>query len=178
MSAKVTLNDVINSIRNVPDFPKKGIMFKDITTALNKAEIFNFIVDEIYNYYKDKNITKVVGIESRGFIIGSALANKLNAGFVPIRKPGKLPAETYSKSYSLEYGTDCLEIHKDALSEDDVVLLHDDVLATGGSANAAIGLINLFKVKDIKINFLIELTSLNGINTLLQKNELYSLIKF
>lgn len=177
MSVKITLYDVINSIRNIPDFPKKGIMFKDITTALNKPEIFNFIVDEIYNYYKDKKITKVVAIESRGFIIGSALAYRLNAGFVPIRKPGKLPAETFSKSYSLEYGTGCLEIHKDALNENDVVLLHDDVLATGGSANAAIELINLFKVKNIKINFLIELSALNGINTLSQQHDPFSLIK-
>ena len=177
MSTKINLNDVINSIRTVPDFPKKGIMFKDITTALNQPKILTFIVDEIYNHYKDKNITKVVGIESRGFIIGSVLAYRLNAGFIPIRKPGKLPAETFSKSYSLEYGTDSLEIHQDALSENDVVLLHDDVLATGGSANAAIGLINHFNVKTIHLNFLIELTSLKGINTLPQHNFTFSVIK-
>ena len=178
MSTTINLNDVISSIRNVPDFPKKGIMFKDITTALNKPKIFNFIVDEIYNYYKNKNITKVVGIESRGFIIGSALAYKLNAGFVLIRKPGKLPADTYSKTYSLEYGTDCLEIHKDALTENDIVLLHDDVLATGGSANAAIDLINQFRVKEIKINFLSELSFLNGIKNLPNQYDIFSLIKF
>jgi len=178
MLSKVNLNDVISSIRNVPDFPKKGIMFKDITTALNKPEIFNFIVDEIYSYYKNKGITKVIGIESRGFIVGSALAYRLNAGFVPIRKPGKLPAETFSKSYSLEYGADSLEIHKDALTGNDIVLLHDDVLATGGSANAAIELINQFQVKEIQINFLCELTFLNGIKKLPTQHDIYSLIEF
>ena len=174
----IQLQDVISSVRDVPDFPKKGIIFKDITTALKRPEIFCFTVEETFNYYKDKHITKVAGIESRGFIIGGALACKLNAGFVPIRKPGKLPAETYSKSYSLEYGTDCLEIHKDALTEDDVVLLHDDVLATGGSANAALELINQFNVKKVYINFLSEISFLNGRKNISPIYDIFSLIKY
>ncbi len=176
--SKISLNDVIGSIRDVPDFPKKGIIFKDITTALKDPDVFNFMVDETYNYYKDKNITKVVAIESRGFIIGAAVAYKLNAGFIPIRKPGKLPAVTFSKSYSLEYGSDCLEIHQDALQTDDVVLLHDDVLATGGSANAAIELINLLNVKKININFLCELTFLKGRTKISPEYDIFSLIQF
>jgi adenine phosphoribosyltransferase len=162
MEKEITIQDLENSIRNVPDFPQKGILFKDITTALKNPEIFRFIIDRLYHQYKDRGITKVVGIESRGFIIGSALAYKLGAGFVPIRKPGKLPAETYSREYSLEYGKGTLEIHKDALEEGDVVLLHDDLLATGGSASASIDLINNFRVKSIDVSFIIELLFLDG----------------
>jgi adenine phosphoribosyltransferase len=158
----ITLEDFAKSIRDVPDFPKPGILFKDITTALNKAEILRFLVDSLYEQHKDKGITKVVGIESRGFIIGSALAYKLGAGFVLMRKPGKLPADTYEEEYDLEYGTDKLEIHKDALLPEDVVLLHDDLLATGGSARAAINLIRKTGVRDITADFLIELSFLNG----------------
>jgi len=173
----ITLQDVENAIRNVPDFPKKGIQFKDITTALKNPEVFRFMADLLYGQYKDRGITKVVGIESRGFILGSILAYRLNAGFVPIRKPGKLPAETFSKSYSLEYGEDRLEIHKDALSENDVVLLHDDLLATGGSAGAAMDLIQLFGVKKLMISFIIELSFLEGIKKFPPETEIYSMIK-
>lgn len=171
-----TINDVEKAIRNVPDFPKKGIQFKDITTALKKPEIFHFMAEHLHEQYKDKGVTKVVGIESRGFIMGSILAYKLNAGFVPIRKPGKLPADTYSKSYALEYGEDKLEIHRDALYENDVVLLHDDLLATGGSAGAAMDLIGLFKVKKLMISFIIELTFLEGRKKFPSGMDLYSMI--
>ena len=178
MPNKITLSDVSKSIRNVPDFPKKGIVFKDLTTAFKSKEVFNFMVDEIYSYYKNFNITKVVGIESRGFILGSALAYKLHAGLVLIRKQGKLPANTYSKTYSLEYGEDSLEIHKDALSSSDIVLLHDDLLATGGTILAALDLIKKFNVKDIKINFICELSFLNGRKKFEEEYEVFSLIKF
>lgn len=178
MKKVISIEDVKKSMRDVPDFPKPGILFKDITTALKSTEIYNFIIDELYNYYKDKGITKIVGIESRGFIFGSALAYKLNAGFIPIRKPGKLPADVYSKSYSLEYGTDSIEIHKDALSSDDVVLLHDDLLATGGTISAAIDLIQLFNVENIYVNFVCELSFLNGREKINPNFETYSLVHF
>jgi len=151
----MTIEQVIASIRNVPDFPKPGIQFKDITTAMKDPEVLRFIADELYAYYKDRGITKVVGVESRGFVLGSILAYKLGAGFVLLRKPGKLPAETFRVEYSLEYGVDALEIHKDAISEDDVVLLHDDLLATGGSAGAALQLIDKFKPAQVQVSFLI-----------------------
>ncbi len=151
-----------DSIRDIMDFPKEGILFKDITTMLKNKEHLHTLVDTIYNIYKDKGITKIVGLESRGFIIGTALAYKLNAGFVPIRKPGKLPAATYSQKYTLEYGEDEIFIHQDALEENDVVLLHDDLLATGGTAAAAIQLLDRFNVKDVFVNFLVELNDLKG----------------
>ncbi|NDP20850.1 MAG: adenine phosphoribosyltransferase [Paludibacter sp.] len=172
------LEQVIASIRNVPDFPKPGIMFKDITTAMKDAEVLKFIADELYDYYKDKGITKVVGVESRGFVLGSILAYKLGAGFVLLRKPGKLPAETYKVDYALEYGTDSLEIHVDSIDEDDVVLLHDDLLATGGSASAALELLTKFSHNSVYVSFLIELTFLNGKARLESAKEIHSLIKF
>ena len=169
---------VIASIRNVPDFPKPGILFKDISTALKDAEVLKFIADDLYEYYKDKGITKVVGVESRGFMLGSILAYKLNAGFVLLRKKGKLPAETYSINYALEYGTDELEIHKDAIEPNDVVLLHDDLLATGGSANAALQLLRKFGNNPIYVSFMIELVELNGISLLGDAKDIHSLVKF
>ena len=174
----MNLEQVAASIRNVPDFPKPGILFKDITTAMKDAEVLKFIADELYDYYKDKGITKVVGVESRGFVLGSILAYKLNAGFVLLRKPGKLPADTYKVDYDLEYGQDSLEIHKDSIEENDVVLLHDDLLATGGSANAALSLLNNFTNKGVYVSFLIELTFLNGISRLEGAKDIHSLIKF
>jgi|GEM_PF-7345 len=174
----MTIDDVKHSIRNVPDFPKPGIMFKDISTAFKDKDVLNFMCEEIYNFYRDKKITKVVGVESRGFILGSALAYKLKAGFIPLRKPGKLPAETYSKTYALEYGTDTLEIHKDAISPDDVVLIHDDLLATGGTAKAAYDLVKEFNVKEVYINFIVELTFLNGIKKFADPEKIFSLVKF
>lgn len=174
----MNLETVAASIRNVPDFPKPGILFKDITTAMKDAEVLRFIADNLYEYYKDKGITKVVGVESRGFVLGSILAYKLNAGFVLLRKPGKLPAETFKIDYDLEYGQDSLEIHKDSIEENDVVLLHDDLLATGGSANAALSLLNNFTNKGVYVSFLIELSFLNGINRLEGAKDIHSLIKF
>jgi adenine phosphoribosyltransferase len=174
----MNLETVIASIRTVPDFPKPGIMFKDITTAMKDAEVLRFITDELYHYYKDKGITKVVGVESRGFVLGSILAYKLGAGFVLLRKPGKLPAETFKVDYQLEYGTDSLEIHKDAIDENDVVLLHDDLLATGGSANAALELLTKFLHSSVYVSFLIELTFLNGRSRLNGAKDIHALIKF
>ena len=172
------IEQVIASIRNVPDFPKPGILFKDITTAMKDAEVLRFVADELYEYYKDKGITKVVGVESRGFVLGSILAYKLGAGFVLLRKPGKLPSDTYREDYALEYGTDSLEIHKDAIAENDVVLLHDDLLATGGSASAALRLLNNFSPSTVYVSFLIELTFLNGRPRLEGATDIHSLIQF
>jgi adenine phosphoribosyltransferase len=178
MGTIITVKDVENSIRNIPDFPQKGIQFKDITTALKNPDIFSFVADELFKQYEGKGITKVVGIESRGFIMASILAYKLKAGFIPIRKPGKLPAPTFSKSYSLEYGLNTLHIHQDALDKDDVVLLHDDLLATGGSASAAVELINKFDVRNIYISFICELGFLKGREILGNENNIQTLIKY
>ena len=158
----MTAQEVKNAIRNVPDFPIPGIQFKDITTALLKAEYMVWMRDEIVKLYRDKGITKVVGIESRGFIIAPAVAIELGAGFVPIRKRNKLPAETVSVTYKKEYGEDTIQMHKDALSPDDVVLIHDDILATGGSMEAAINLVKKLGVKKIYVNCCIELEGLSG----------------
>lgn len=174
----MNIEQVIASIRNVPDFPKPGILFKDITTSMKDPEVLRFMVDELYTYYKDKGITKVVGVESRGFVLGSILAYKLGAGFVLLRKPGKLPAETYREEYELEYGKDALEIHKDAIDDGDIVLLHDDLLATGGSAAAALELLNNFNAKSIMVNFLIELEFLNGRSKLSNVDDIHVMIRF
>jgi len=175
---EVTIEDIMNSIRDIPDFPKEGILFKDLTTAFKNPDILNAISDRIYQYYTTAGITKVVGIESRGFIAGSIVADKLKAGFVPIRKPGKLPAETYKYEYELEYGTDTIEIHKDALDPNDIVLLHDDLLATGGTAGAAIELIKKFSVEKVYVNFIVELSFLNGRQSIKNDIDIYSIIKF
>ena len=158
----MTAEDVKKAIRNVPDFPIKGIQFKDITTALAKPECLKWMKDEIVSRYKSIGITQVVGIESRGFILAPAVAIELGAGFVPIRKPNKLPAETVSVTYAKEYGEDTIQIHKDALKENDVVLIHDDILATGGSMSAAIELVKKLGVKKIYVNCIIELEGLHG----------------
>jgi adenine phosphoribosyltransferase len=148
-------------IREVPDFPHEGINFKDITTLLKNHTAFRNVVDSITVNFKDKGITKIVSLESRGFIVGGALAHQLDAGFVPIRKAGKLPAGTISISYDLEYGTDSIEIHKDALNKSDIVLVHDDLLATGGTAWAALQLVNKFAVQKIFFSFICDLTFIN-----------------
>ena len=148
---------LVENLRCIPDFPQKGINFRDVTTLFKNAECMNIMLEELYELYKDKGITKIVGIESRGFVMASALAIKLGAGVVLCRKPGKLPAETVQESYSKEYGTDTIEIHKDAITSDDVVLLHDDLLATGGTMKAAYNLVQKFNPKKTFINFIIEI---------------------
>lgn len=153
---------LLKSLRTVPDFPIPGILFFDVTTLFKSSECLKELENRLYELYKDKGITKVVGIESRGFVMGALLASRLGAGFVPARKPGKLPAETIQESFAKEYGTDTIEIHKDAITEDDVVLIHDDLLATGGTAKAAYNLVQKFNPKDVFVNFIIEITNLNG----------------
>ena len=154
---------LLDNLRNVPDFPNPGIHFKDVSTLFKNPACIQEMSDELYRIYKDKGITKVVGIESRGFVMGAILAARLGAGFVMCRKPGKLPAETLKATYLKEYGFDTIEIHEDAITADDVVLIHDDLLATGGSMQAAIDLAKRFKPKGIFVNFLIELC-MEGLN--------------
>ena len=154
--------DLKSYIRNVKDFPKAGIMFRDITTLLKNPEAFDFTLSKLLEFTKGKQITKVVGIESRGFIFGSLLAHKLNCGFIPVRKPGKLPAEKVSISYSLEYGEDRLEMHKDAIEPGDRVLVHDDLLATGGTMNAVCQLIEQLGGEIVQVSFIVELSFLKG----------------
>lgn len=151
-----------NYIRNVEDFPKKGISYKDITPLLKSHEATSCALDRFVDQLKGQKIDKVVGIESRGFLFGILLAQKLNVGFVPIRKPGKLPAETLKATYDLEYGKDTIEIHKDAIAPGEQILLHDDVLATGGTAAAACQLIKQLGGKIVQTNFLLEISALNG----------------
>lgn len=170
---------LLKNLRNVPDFPIPGIQFKDVSTLFKDAECMRILVDELYEMYKDKGITKVVGIESRGFIVGAALAYRLGAGFVMCRKPGKLPADTKQMTYMKEYGKDTIEIHTDAIDENDVVLLHDDLLATGGSMYAAYKLVKEFNPKQTFINFIIELTieGLNGRAVFNDECDITTLIK-
>ena len=170
---------LLQNLRNIPDFPIKGIQFKDVSTLFKNPECLRIMVDELYEMFKDKGITKVVGIESRGFVVGAALALRLGAGFVMCRKPGKLPADTRKATYMKEYGEDTIEIHSDAISEDDVVLLHDDLLATGGSMKAAYGLVKEFNPQRVYLNFIIELTieGLNGRAAFDNKTEISTLIK-
>ena len=158
----MTIEEVKSNIRDVIDFPIPGIVFKDLTTAFKNPGCMKYFEDEMYRLYKDKGITKVIGIESRGFIMAPVLGNKLGVGFVPVRKKGKLPAKTIEVSYAKEYGVDVIELHKDALTPDDVVLVHDDLLATGGTMKAACELIRKFGVKKIYVNFLVELDFLKG----------------
>jgi adenine phosphoribosyltransferase len=164
-------------IRDVPNFPKEGIIFKDITTLLKNSSGLNEAINSLYELAKGKGITKVAGIESRGFILGGALAQKLNAGFIPIRKPNKLPSEKISATYELEYGTDKIEIHKDAIEKGDKVLLHDDLLATGGTMEAAIKLIESLGGEVVQVSFLIELNFLNG-REKLKSYDVQSLIQY
>ncbi|MDR0370962.1 MAG: adenine phosphoribosyltransferase [Prevotellaceae bacterium] len=158
----MSIEHLKKSVRNIPDFPIPGILFKDVTTLFKDAENLKELSHELKKRYLDKGITKVVGVESRGLIMGPALALDLDAGFIPIRKPGKLPAATIEESYEKEYGTDAIQIHQDALSPDDIVIIHDDLLATGGTMLAAYNLVKKMGVKKIYINFIIELTGLNG----------------
>lgn len=149
---------LIDNLRCIPDFPKKGINFRDVTTLYKNAECVQIMLDELEALYKDKGITKIVGIESRGFVMASALAGRLGCGIVMARKPGKLPATTIKESFSKEYGVDTIEMHIDSITEDDVVLIHDDLLATGGTAMAAYKLVEHFNPKKVYVNFIIEIT--------------------
>ena len=153
---------LIQSIREVPDFPIPGILFYDVTTMFKDPDVLEELADTLYEMYRDKGITKVVAIESRGFIMGPILATRLHAGFVPIRKPGKLPAETIEESYEKEYGTDTVQMHRDAIDENDVVLIHDDLLATGGTMVAACKLVGQLHPRKTYVNFIIELKDLDG----------------
>ena len=149
---------LLDNLRCIPDFPKKGINFRDVTTLYKSAECMKIMTEELYELYKDKGITKIVGIESRGFIMAAALASKLGCGMVMARKPGKLPYTTIKESFSKEYGVDTIEMHLDSIDENDVVLIHDDLLATGGTAKAAYNLVQHFHPKKVYMNFIIEIT--------------------
>ncbi len=171
------MNYLKSKIREVPDFPQKGILFWDLTTAFKDPRALHIIGWDLSQLYRDNGITKVVGIESRGFIAGSIVAFELGAGFVPARKPGKLPADTVSVSYDKEYGKDTIEIHRDAITSDDVVLIHDDVLATGGTMAAVYDLVKSMNPRKIYINFIIEIDALNGRAILPEGVEVTSLLK-
>ena len=149
---------LIDNLRCIPDFPKKGINFRDVTTLYKNAECMKIMLDELEAIYKDKGITKIVGIESRGFVMASALAGRLGCGMVMARKPGKLPATVIKESFSKEYGVDTIEMHIDSIEPNDVVLIHDDLLATGGTAKAAYKLVEHFNPKKVYMNFIIEIT--------------------
>jgi adenine phosphoribosyltransferase len=168
---------LLANLREIPDFPIPGILFYDVTTLFKNAECLQEMLDTLYETYKNKGITKVVGIESRGFILGGALAARLGAGFIMARKPGKLPAETIEETYAKEYGTDCIQIHKDAINENDVVLLHDDLLATGGTMAATYRLVQKCGAKQAYINFVIELEELNGRKAFTESVEVETLLK-
>ena len=173
-------NEVLmKNLRCIPDWPIKGVNFRDVTTLFKSAECLRIITNEMVDLYKDKGITKIVGIESRGFVMSSAVALQLNAGIVLCRKPGKLPCETVQESYAKEYGIDTIEIHKDAIKENDVVLLHDDLLATGGTMKAACDLVKKFNPKKVYCNFIIELVNegLNGRDAFDDDIEVTSLIQ-
>jgi len=171
------MNDLKQYIRSIPDFPKKGILFRDITTLLSNKDRFREVVDVLYERYKDKNIDAVAAIDSRGFIFGGALAYKLGTAMTIVRKKGKLPYRTLKAAYSLEYGEDTLEIHEDAFKPGARVLLIDDLLATGGTMGAVIDLVEKLKGKIIEIAFIIELSDLNG-RSRLSDFPVYSMVKY
>lgn len=175
---KEELEKVKSVVRNVPDFPVKGVQFKDLTTAFKDPEAFTIISDALVDLYKDRGVTKVVGIEARGFIGGAILASRLGAGFVPLRKPGKLPAEVIQKTYAKEYGTDTIEIHRDAIVPGDVVVIHDDLLATGGTMMAAYDLVKSMNPDRIYINCICGLSFLNGRSVFPKEVEVSTLFDF
>ena len=170
---------LLDNLRCIPDWPIKGVNFRDVTTLFKSAKCLKTICEEMFELYKDKGITKIVGIESRGFVMSSAVAIKLGAGIVLCRKPGKLPCETVQESYAKEYGMDTIEIHKDAIDKNDTILLHDDLLAKGGTMKAACDLVKKFKPKKIYCNFIIELINegLNGRESFDKDIEITSLIQ-
>ena len=171
---------LLDNLRSIPDWPIKGVNFRDVTTLFKSPEALREIAEEMYDIYKEKGITKIVGIESRGFVMSSAVAVKLGAGIVLCRKPGKLPCETVQESYAKEYGIDTIEIHKDAINENDIILLHDDLLSTVGTMKAACNLVKKFHPKKIYCNFIIELnTEFPESRELFDKDiEISSLLKF
>ncbi|MBT0653050.1 adenine phosphoribosyltransferase [Geomobilimonas luticola] len=171
------MDELKNIIRDVPDFPKKGIIFKDITTLLSDAKSYQRMIDSIANRYVGQRIDKVVGVEARGFIIGAALAYKLNAGIVLVRKPGKLPAETFKKTYDLEYGTDTLEMHTDAIKKGERILIADDLLATGGTMGAVVDMVNSMGGEIVECCFMAELEFLDG-RKKLPAGKVFSLLIF
>jgi adenine phosphoribosyltransferase len=171
------MEELKSIIRDIPDFPKKGIVFKDITTLLADAASYQRMVDLLSHRYVGKRIDKVVGVEARGFIIGAALAYKLGAGIVLVRKPGKLPSETFKKSYDLEYGTDTLEIHTDAIKKGERILIADDLLATGGTMAAVVDMVSSMGADLVECCFMAELEFLNGKNRL-PADKVFSLLKF
>jgi adenine phosphoribosyltransferase len=173
----MNINELKKIIRDVPDFPKKGIIFKDITTLLKDPSAFKSGMKLLLKECKKYSADKVLGIESRGFIFGTPIALKLKAGFVPIRKPGKLPAETISETYELEYGTDSIQIHKDAIKPGEKVIIIDDLLATGGTAQAACKLVEKCGGKVVLVAFMIELTFLNGRDKL-KDRKVFALLDF
>lgn len=166
------------AVRNIPDFPIPGIQFKDITTLFQSSEHLKDLSEILFERYRDRGITKVVGIESRGFFMGPALAIQFGAGFVPVRKPGKLPFDIIEETYTKEYGEDTIQIHADALDKNDVVLIHDDLLATGGTMLAAYNLIRKLGVQKIYINFLIELEELQGRSLFPEEVEIDTVLKY
>lgn len=179
LKSKFMTNDELKLVvRNIPNFPISGIQFKDITPIFQDPTTLSCLCENTVKLYSNKGITKVLGLESRGFFLGSILAKSLNAGFVPIRKPGKLPYQVLEESYKKEYGTDSIQIHVDSLNKDDIVLLHDDLLATGGTMIAAYDLVKKFSVKKIYINFIIELEELRGRELFPKEIEISSLIKY
>ncbi|MCX5696056.1 MAG: adenine phosphoribosyltransferase [Candidatus Omnitrophica bacterium] len=165
------------AIRNIVDFPKAGIIFRDITSLIQNKSAFKKAVNLLCNKYKGKKIDKVVGVEARGFIFGAAIAHKIGAGFIPVRKKGKLPCKTISATYELEYGTDTLEIHEDAIKPGESILIIDDLLATGGTVKAVTGLVNQLKGRIQGIGFVIELVDLKG-KEKLKGYPVFSLVKF
>jgi len=171
------MKDYSRYVRNIPDFPKKGILFRDITPILLDPRLFSQIVNEFVRRLKGKNVDKIVAIESRGFIFGGAIANRLKVGLAIVRKPGKLPYETIKETYELEYGKDSLEIHKDAIKKGERVVIFDDVLATGGTAKATGNLVKRLGGKVVEYDFLIELTPLKGKDKL-KGAQVFSLIEF
>lgn len=177
-AADFAVQELVRAVRNVPDFPKPGIQFKDITPILSDPHLLRQAVDVLVQPYRDQGITKVVGIESRGFILGGLLARELDAGFVPVRKRGKLPYETLAVEYDLEYGTDWIEMHVDALAPGDRVLIHDDVIATGGTAAAAAQLSSREGVTVVGFAFLIELGFLGGRRMLDERLHFHSVLQF
>ncbi|MCX5692838.1 MAG: adenine phosphoribosyltransferase [Candidatus Omnitrophica bacterium] len=171
------MDDLKKYIRSIPDFPKKGILFRDITTLIGNKDKFREVIDTLAKRYADKKIDAVLAVESRGFIFGGALAYKLGAGFVPVRKKGKLPSKTIQATYSLEYGEDTLEIHQDAIKPGARILLIDDLLATGGTLGAVIDLVKKLKGEIVEITFIIELEDLKG-RSKLSDFPVYSMVQY